>query len=504
MFAFISSQEFIFNLFGIASMLTVILLSLTIVTKSQRINQLEQTIAFLKKSLEEMDEQAKLIVRTDLELNKTQEELDKRVNGLYALQQISQDISRTLNQEEIFSRITQEYIERIGFQKGIIFAENNTAQPCLKQAIGFEEEEIPEIEQELLRENIYGLIKEKNTPLSSLSQEEDTRAVTRAIIAITKLDSFVIAPISKKDGCCGFILLCNSSDETSITEGDKELVTILATQIGQALDNAGLFETVYSQQQELEKKVIARTKELTQALSEIQAVSKRKTDFVSAVSHELRTPLTSIKGYASILLSEKLGAIPPEVKERLEKINKHSDELTHMVNDLLDIARIESGKFEMRLEPLDITEMVATNLDLLAPQLKEKSILLKTNIPKGLSLALADKTQVSRVFINLISNAIKFIPEKSGLINISAFESSDCVQINISDNGIGMSQEDSEHIFDEFYRVDNAINQKVKGTGLGLSLVKNIINAHQGTIWVDSRPNQGATFSFILPRYKEV
>lgn len=498
------NQEYLFLLLGLASMLAIILLALTLLMKLHQLKQLNQTVLYLKKSLEEMDEQAKLIVRTDLELNKTQEELDKRINGLYALQRISQDLSKTLNQEEIFDRINQEHIREIGFQKAVVFTKKAVEKPYLSHQIGFNEEFAKHIEDEFSRENFYDIIKEKNHAFSSVSKAPELQKIIKAIVTITKLDSFIISPISQKDGFYGFILLSSLSDEIPLTEGDQELVSILATQIGQALENAELFEAVYSQHQELEKKVIERTKELSGALSELKAVSKRKTDFVSAVSHELRTPLTSIKGYASILLSEKLGLLPQEIKERLDKINKHSDELAHLVNDLLDIAQIESGRFTMKLEPLDIKHSAQTVIDLLNPQLRERSIGVQVNLPPKLSFALADKTQIQRVFINLIGNAIKFVPEKTGTINISAFESSGGIQINISDNGIGMSHNDTENIFNEFYRVDNVINQKVKGTGLGLTLVKNIIQAHQGKIWVESRINQGSTFSFTLPISKEI
>lgn len=496
-------QELLINILGLLSMALIIMLSFFIVKKSRRIEQLNQTVLYLKQSLEEMDEQAKLIVRTDLKLNKTQEELDKKINGLYAIQTISQELSKTLTQDEIFRRVSQEHINKIGFQKAIVFTKNSLGQPQISHQAGFNKTELPDIEAAFIREGIYDIVKKNNFTFSSISEADSLRKIKHAIIAITNLDSFVISPLSKKNGFYGFILLNSSSTETSISEGDEELVAILATQIGQALDNAELFETAYSQHQELERKVLLRTKELSDALNEINAVSKRKTDFVSAVSHELRTPLTSIKGYAAILLSEKLGAIPQAVKERIEKVNKHSDELTHLVNDLLDIARIESGRFEMKIEPVAIALAIETTIDLLNPQLKEKSLTVETNLPQGLALALADKTQISRVFINLMGNAIKFIPEKTGLISISAFESAESIQINISDNGIGMSQADTEHIFDEFYRVDNTINQKVKGTGLGLTLVKNIIQAHRGKIWVESRLNQGSTFSFTLPRDKE-
>ena len=202
------------------------------------------------------------------------------------------------------------------------------------------------------------------------------------------------------------------------------------------------------------------------------------------------------------MLSERLGALPAEIKERLSKINKHSDELTHMINDMLDIARIESGKFLMKLEPLDIRQTAEAVIDLLGPQLKERSINVQTHLPPELPLVPADKTQIQRVLINLMGNAIKFVPENTGQIRISSSDFSDNIQIDISDNGIGMSEHDASRIFDEFYRIDNTINQKVKGTGLGLTLVKNIILAHQGKVWVESRLNQGSTFSFSLPKIK--
>ena len=199
-------------------------------------------------------------------------------------------------------------------------------------------------------------------------------------------------------------------------------------------------------------------------------------------------------------MSEKSGSLPQEVKDRLAKINKHSDELVHMVNDLLDIARIESGKFEMKLEPVDLKETALGIIDLLGPQMKEKGITVLSEFPARMSPVSADKTQISRVFINIMGNAVKFVPEKTGTIKISALESGDFVQVNVADNGIGLSDEDARRIFEEFYRVDNLINQKVKGTGLGLTLVKNIIQAHNGKIRVESKLNQGSVFSFALPK----
>ena len=491
---------FIFTLLGLLSMAVIILLAFALMMKMRRMEELNKIIAELKKSLDEMDEQAKLIVRTDLELNKTYEELDHRLNALYALQRISRELSRTLDQNQIFRVLRQEHLQEIGFEKMLILSsrQNNSALQ-LRHQLGFSQEEAAGIEKSLNQGKTPLLINQITATFSSAQKANKDNPLNPALKQACGLDSFVVLPILKKSGHFGFIILGNSAAQAPLAAGDEELITILATQLGQALDNAELFENAYSQHQELEKKVISRTKELSDALDEIKAVSKRKTDFVSAVSHELRTPLTSIKGYASILLSEKSGPLPQEIKERLVKINKHSDELVHMVNDLLDIARIESGKFEMKLEPVDLKETAAGIIDLLGPQMKEKGIAILPEFPARLSPVLADRTQISRVFINIMGNAVKFVPENTGAIKISALESGDFVQVNIADNGIGMSDEDARRIFEEFYRVDNLINQKVKGTGLGLTLVKNIIRAHNGKIWVESKLNQGSTFSFSLP-----
>jgi two-component system phosphate regulon sensor histidine kinase PhoR len=259
-----------------------------------------------------------------------------------------------------------------------------------------------------------------------------------------------------------------------------------------------LFEETWHSHQELEIKVKQRTKELSEALEEIKIVTKRKSDFVSAVSHELRTPLTSIKGYASLLSEGKLGPLPGSVKERLEKINKHTDSLSQLINDLLDISRIESGRVEMKIENIDLRKILEALADLFAPQLKEKQIQFLQEIPPDITTVAADINQLQRVFINLVSNSLKFTPA-NGKIKVQAKKINNCVQIDVQDTGLGISEKNLNKIFEEFYREDNEINQNVKGTGLGLSLVKYIIEAHKGKIWVNSKLNQGATFSFSLP-----
>jgi signal transduction histidine kinase len=169
-----------------------------------------------------------------------------------------------------------------------------------------------------------------------------------------------------------------------------------------------------------------------------------------------------------------------------------------MVNDLLDISRIESGRVTMKQEPQDLNKVISDVADLLSVQLKERHIDFSADLAADASRILADTSQINRIFINIIGNAIKFTPQ-NGRISIRSIKVDNNARVDISDNGCGIPAESREAVFEEFYRVENAINEQVKGTGLGLALVKHIIEAHGGKIWVESKVGVGSTFSFTLP-----
>ena len=487
---------------GVFAIILVTVLVLLVVNRTERLHELQASLRRMTKSFNDLDEQAKLIVRTDLELNKTQEELDKRLNGLDALQKTSRLISTTLDENEIFKRLDQSLIVDLGFEKNLIciYDKNQALQGRLN--VGFSPEDVQFVVASLEKEkSLIQALEEGHAFTSAASSsrgEPIGKQAQESIIRIFDVQHFVLTPILTQDNISGILFVGNRSNTSAITEGDEELVSVLANQIGQALENARLFEQAYGASQALESKVQERTKQLASALEEVKLIDKTKSEFISAVSHELRTPLTSIKGYASLLITGKLGAVPEAVKERLEKINAHSDNLVKMINNLLDIARIESGRAEMKMEKCDITAIIETARDLLTPQMKEKNLQWKTDIGEGIPELALDKHQVERIFINLISNAIKFTPEK-GTITVRVRRDPHAATIEVSDTGIGVSKEDLNKLFDEFYRVDNVINQNVKGTGLGLSLVKKIVDAHKGRVWVTSEVNHGTTFHFTLP-----
>ena len=480
---------------GLVAFVVIGILILLIVNKNEKINLLVRSFEKLKKSFNDLDDQAKLIVKTDLELNKAQEELDKRLGGLDALQRISRQISTTLDESEIFARLRQTLTTHLAFEKNLILIYNDQRTLNCYVAIGIPDKNITNIMDTLQRHTGVAAAMKKGNAFSSFSTPKEQREL---ITHASEAEHFVVSPILSQEGIIGMVFVANQSNAAAITQGDEEIISILAGQIGQALENARLFEQVYRSRQDLEAKIHDRTKQLESALAEVQNISKTKSDFISAVSHELRTPLTSIKGYASILMQGKLGNVPESVKERLGKINTHSDNLVKLINELLDISRIESGKAEMNLTQCDLSALIDSIHDLLTPQLKDKNIKFIKNVNANIPAMMLDSSQADRIFINLIGNAIKFTPEK-GAISVSAKLNSDIVTVEVADTGIGISKNDIGRLFDEFYRVDNQINQNVKGTGLGLPLAKKIVEAHGGKMWVTSTVNQGTTFHFTLP-----
>lgn len=488
----------LFNFFGLVASFAVVVLTLVLITKTEQIQQLKDSLAKLKRTFDELDEQAKLIVKTDLALNKTQEELDNKVASLYTLHKISRLISTTLDENEIFKRINESIISELGFDKGLILIKNSSGNFECKSSAGYAKDQIGNLVNFITHNELFSECLKEGRNLSSLNVAVSEKDFILKQFSVTY---FIATPILTQDGIIGLLFLANSSGATAITEGEDELISILSNQIGQSLENAHLFEQAFLSKIELENKINERTRELALALEEVKKISKMKSDFISAVSHELRTPLTSIKGYASILMAGKIGEIPAAVKERLEKINSHSDSLVKLINDLLDISRIEAGKVVMKFEPRALAEIASSAADLLHPQTKEKEIELKLDLLQNLPKVFVDRSQIERVFINLLNNAINFTP-KSGWIKISAQDNPDFVEVVVADSGIGIAEQDITKIFQEFYRVDNPLTQTLKGSGLGLSLVKNIIEAHHGKIWVKSRLNKGSEFHFTLPKTK--
>lgn len=230
-------------------------------------------------------------------------------------------------------------------------------------------------------------------------------------------------------------------------------------------------------------------------------LDKVRSRFLSTITHELRTPLTSIKGYIDIIRSGFVGEVPGEIDELLEVVTRNTDRLSTLTNDLLDIQRIETGRLEVDLAPIDLREVLASCTQEIKPFLDEKNQALHTEISDDPIMVQGDQMRMSQVVMNLLNNASKFSPEEETISLEVALEGEE-VRISISDKGIGIKEEDLERVFEPLAMIEKPIY--VKGTGLGLSVSKGIIELHGGRIWAESEGEwKGTTFKVTLPSWRE-
>jgi len=262
---------------------------------------------------------------------------------------------------------------------------------------------------------------------------------------------------------------------------------------------------------ELEQKVVERTHELATALEGLEAAnrmlssanhalteaSRSKSEFLANVSHELRTPLNSVIGFSELMTDPSFGDLSTRQREFLSDIRDSGEHLLALINDILDLSKIEAGKLEVHRQDADVAELVADSVSMLRPQAGKKRIQVETRCELT-TPARVDPRLVRQVLVNLLSNAVKFTPD-GGRVEVAArFEGNDLV-VSVTDSGIGIPEEDQEKIFQEFYQVDGSYSRKYQGTGLGLALVRRMVSLHGGTVTVSSRIGAGARFQCVFP-----
>lgn len=234
---------------------------------------------------------------------------------------------------------------------------------------------------------------------------------------------------------------------------------------------------------------------------ELQQVSRLKSEFLANMSHELRTPLNAIMGFSALMLEGRTGSLSPDQKEYIDDILTSSRHLLRLVNDVLDLAKVESGKFEFHPEKIEIPKLLEEVKDILRGLASEKRITVSTVIDPAAATATLDPAKLKQVLYNYLSNAIKFTPNEGHVtVRFSAAEN-DGIRIEVEDTGVGISPKDMAQLFVEFQQLDSGTSKRHPGTGLGLALTKRIVEAQGGSVAVQSKPGEGSTFTAILPQF---
>jgi signal transduction histidine kinase len=266
-------------------------------------------------------------------------------------------------------------------------------------------------------------------------------------------------------------------------EFPEQVVTILQTFAAQsvlAIQNARLFREIQNKSRELE------------------ITSQHKSQFLANMSHELRTPLNAIIGFSEVLLEKMCGDLNDEQEEYLNDIFTSGKHLLDLINDVLDLSKIEAGKLEIEREAVDLQKLLQGSLVVVRERALAHGIKLKLTVADHLEMITADERKVKQVIFNLLSNAMKFTPDK-GEVGIRARMIDGVVEIAVWDTGVGIAEEDQQRIFEEFQQAEQGLTDNTEGTGLGLALAKKLVNLHGGRIWVESEKGEGSTFIFTLP-----
>jgi signal transduction histidine kinase/CheY-like chemotaxis protein len=239
-------------------------------------------------------------------------------------------------------------------------------------------------------------------------------------------------------------------------------------------------------------------RDLRRVNEELAKANRAKSTFLSMVSHELRTPLSVVRGYLSLILEGKIGPEPGRVLEALRVADKRARHLQHLIEELLDLSRIESGRLSLRTEPIAVRKHVLEVAEMFRDDRDRKKIALEVEIPEDLPPALADHDKVHQIFTNFLSNAVKFTGE-GGKITIRGRVAGPVLEFDVADTGIGIPPEKIERVFDKFYQIDSSDKRLYPGTGLGLAIVKMIVAALGGAVRVSSEIGAGSTFTLTLP-----
>jgi signal transduction histidine kinase len=411
------------------------------------------------------------------ELRQRTDELWRSVGELKALGEVSQAVNSTLDLETVLATIVTKAVQLSGTDAGAIYVfDERQREFYLRSTYGMNQELIA-----ALRQGSVGL-DDPNLALAMARGEPiqvaDAQSPLNEIILRAGFRARLVAPLIHGGEVVG-MLVVRRRTPGAFAANTVDLMRTFAAQSVLAIQNARLFH------------------EIEDKSHQIEAASKHKSQFLANMSHELRTPLNAILGYTELILDSIYGEAPEKMRSVLERVQANGRHLLGLINDVLDLSKIEAGQLTLSLSEYSIAELVPNVYVAVEPLASQKNLTLTTDVPKGLPIGYGDERRLAQVLLNLVGNAIKFT--ETGEVAITASQTNGSFNVAVRDSGPGIDPANQAKIFEEFQQVDNTSTRQKGGSGLGLAISKRIIEMHGGRIIVDSALGKGATFTIKLP-----
>jgi GAF domain-containing protein len=422
-------------------------------------------------------------VRLFKELEERTRQLTRSVDQLTALGEVGRAVSSTLDLETVLNTIVSRAVQLSSLDGGVVFEYDENAEEFIQRAMTETTVALAEARRATRIRKGEGVLGRTAITLEPVEVADIAlpgayEGRLREILLASGVRAILAVPMVREGHLIGCLGVTRNSAGVFPTE-TIDLLRTFATQSALAIQNARLFREIEEKSRQLE------------------VASQHKSEFLANMSHELRTPLNAIIGFSEVLGERMFGELNEKQDEYLKDIHASGAHLLSLINDILDLSKIEAGRMELELTDFHLPATLDNAMTLIRERAGRHGIALHMSVDARLDQVRADERKVRQVVLNLLSNAIKFTPE-GGNINVRAMPGDGVVEVSVSDTGVGVAAEDQEAIFEEFRQVGTAA-KKVEGTGLGLALSRKFVELHGGRIWVESQVGVGSTFTFTIP-----